>query len=233
MSSFFELYNTQNTLYDNTDDTQLATSGSLFKQISASDTTMGGSGGSECKYWATAPVRRRARLPRPLVQAVHRAVRRRQRDDLPAPHDVDRSGQRRRPAQHERREHLRALRRGAAAGRPRIYGLGAMQMFTPLSASGGTRSSEFYLAQIDAVHAGKTVEIKLWDPGDTNPLAANLQIEIPTSGGWAATPFDWSATKGTTNANAQNCDALTTGSGVSRRSRPTSVRPRARSTAAG
>ena len=90
-----------------------------------------------------------------------------------------------------------------------------MQMFTPLSASGGTVSSEFYLAQIDAVHAGKTVEIKLWDPGDTNPLAANLQIEIPTSGGWAATPFDWSATKGTTNANAQNCDSLTPGTAVS------------------
>ena len=90
-----------------------------------------------------------------------------------------------------------------------------MQMFTPLSSTGGTVSSEFYLAQIDAVHAGKTVEIKLWDPGDTNPLAANLQIEIPTSGGWAATPFDWSATKGTTNANAQNCDSLTPGTGVS------------------
>ena len=61
-----------------------------------------------------------------------------------------------------------------------------MQMFTPLSASGGSTFSEFYLAQIDAVHAGKTMEIKLWDPGDTNPLSANLQIEIPTSGGWSA-----------------------------------------------
>ena len=109
-----------------------------------------------------------------------------------------------------------ALYAAASGGAPRIYGLGAMQMFTPLSSAGGTVTSEFYLAQIDAVHAGKTVEIKLWDPGDTNPLAANLQIEIPTSGGWAATPFDWSATKGTTNANAPNCNALTPAPGSPR-----------------
>jgi hypothetical protein len=31
----------------------------------------------------------------------------------------------------------------------------------------GGRSTEFYLAQIDAEHAGKTMVIKLRDPGDT------------------------------------------------------------------
>ena len=56
-------------------------------------------------------------------------------------------------------------------GTPRIYGIGAMQAFTPLVGRRTVRPSEFYLAQIDAVHAGKTVEIKLWDPGDTNPLS--------------------------------------------------------------
>ncbi len=44
-----------------------------------------------------------------------------------------------------------------------------MQAFTPLSANGSTVQSEFYLAQIDAVHAGKTLQISLWDPGDTEP----------------------------------------------------------------
>ncbi len=39
----------------------------------------------------------------------------------------------------------------------------------------GGRATEFYLAQIDAEHAGKTMVIKLWDPGDTGQLAANLQ----------------------------------------------------------
>ena len=213
VSSFFELYNTQNTLYDNTDDAQLATSGSLFKRISASDTTMGGSGGSECKYWATAPYgdgrdyhNRWYRLYTGLTGGANGTIYRLHTTSTD-PGNV--SDQR-----NTNGESTFALYASASGGTPRIYGLGAMQMFTPLSASGGTVSSEFYLAQIDAVHAGKTVEIKLWDPGDTNPLAANLQIEIPTSGGWAATPFDWSATKGTTNANAQNCDALTPGSGV-------------------
>ena len=56
--------------------------------------------------------------------------------------------------------------------------------------------SEFYLAQIDAAHAGKTLQISLWDPGDTDPLTANLEILIPTSGGWTATPVTYSATLG-------------------------------------
>ena len=214
VSSFFEIYNTQNTLYDNTDDTQLATSGSLFKQISASDTTMGGSGGSECKYWATAPYgdgrdyhNRWYKLYTGLSGGANGTIYRLHTTSTDPGNVADQ--------RNTNGESTFALYAAASGGTPRIYGLGAMQMFTPLSSSGGTVSSEFYLAQIDAVHAGKTVEIKLWDPGDTNPLAANLQIEIPTSGGWAATPFDWSATKGTTNANAQNCDALTPGTGVS------------------
>ena len=62
-----------------------------------------------------------------------------------------------------------------------------MQAFTPLSANGSTVQSEFYLAQIDAVHAGKTLQISLWDPGDTDPLTASIEILIPTSSGWTAT----------------------------------------------
>ena len=187
VSSFFELYNTQNTLYDNTDDTQLATSGSLFKQISASDTTMGGSGGSECKYWAIAPYgdgrdyhNRWYRLYTGLTGGANGTIYRLHTTSTDPTNVTDQ--------RNTNGESTFALYASASGGAPRIYGLGAMQMFTPLSASGGTVSSEFYLAQIDAVHAGKTMEIKLWDPGDTNPLAANLQIEIPTSGGWAPTP---------------------------------------------
>ena len=65
---------------------------------------------------------------------------------------------------------------------PQVYGLGAMQMFSPLSAgiNGSPNNSEFYLAQVPAFYAGKTLEIGLWDPGDTSPLAATLYIERPT-----------------------------------------------------
>jgi hypothetical protein len=85
---------------------------------------------------------------------------------------------------------------------PTVYGLGAMQMFTPLSADDSTvKNSEFYLAQVPKFYAGKTLELNLWDPGDTNTLAASLQVEIPTSSGWTPTPFTYSAATGTTNAN--------------------------------
>ena len=37
----------------------------------------------------------------------------------------------------------------------------------------GGSASEFYLAQVDAIHAGKTLVIDLWDPGDTGSLPAH------------------------------------------------------------
>jgi hypothetical protein len=109
-----------------------------------------------------------------------------------------------------------ALFASASGGTPKLYGIGAMQAYTPLTASGGgTVSSEFYLAQIEAVHAGKTVEIHLWDPGDTQNLAANLQILVPNSGGWAPTTFSYTAKTGTTNSNRTNSCNTNSGTGTS------------------
>jgi hypothetical protein len=81
-----------------------------------------------------------------------------------------------------------------------VYGIGAMQMYTPLQ--GGT-SSVFYLAQIDAESgAGKTVEIQLWDPGDTNQTA-QLKILQPTASGWSAVPtLNYTCTKIATGSSA-------------------------------
>jgi len=75
----------------------------------------------------------------------------------------------------------------------------------------GGRSSEFYLAQIDAEHAGKTMVIKLWDPGDTGQLAANLQILAPGGSDYVATSFSYSAERN--SYNASNCSNRQ-GSGV-------------------
>ena len=66
---------------------------------------------------------------------------------------------------------------------PTVYGLGAMQMFTPLSSH--NLQSDFYLAQVPKWYAGKTLQLQLWDPGDTGDLAATLFVEIPTASGWA------------------------------------------------
>jgi hypothetical protein len=92
----------------------------------------------------------------------------------------------------------------------KVYGIGAMQSFSPLP---GAATSEFYLAQIDAVHAGKTVVISLWDPGDTGSLTGSLAIRIPGAGGYSSASLNYTAAKGTTNTNASNCNG-TSGSGT-------------------
>lgn len=65
---------------------------------------------------------------------------------------------------------------GGSANNVKVYGLGAMEAYFPLPAG---QPSTFYLAQIEAVHANKWVDISLWDPGDTGGLSANLQILMP------------------------------------------------------
>jgi hypothetical protein len=213
VSSFFELYDTKNTLYDPTDDgPPVAQSGNLFRNSSASDDTMGGPGinGSivQCRTTTDAPYgdgrdyhNNWYLLASGLSGGANgRIYRLHTTSTDPANVAAQRSVD---------GENSFALYASASGGSPRIYGLGAMQMFTPLSAAGSAVQSEFYLAQIDAVHAGKTVEIQLWDPGDTNPLSASVEILLPNSSGWAATTFDWTAARGTTNAAAANCNALT------------------------
>jgi hypothetical protein len=77
-----------------------------------------------------------------------------------------------------------------------------MEAFTPLDAG---KSAEFYLAQIDKVHAGKTMEIKLWDPGDTGVLPATLQILQPNAGS-APTPARFDYTAKAVASGASNCN---------------------------
>ena len=55
-----------------------------------------------------------------------------------------------------------------------------------------TTPALFYLAQVDAVHAGKTLEIKLFDPGDVTN--ATLRIKQPTPSGYADATFRFTAT---------------------------------------
>jgi hypothetical protein len=203
INSVYELFDTKGTLDDLTDDgAAVATSGSLFTGGNASDTSMGGrSGAPDCRYKTDVPYgddrdyhdrwyRLASGLAGGKIYRIHTTST-----------DPANIGQTR----GTYGENSFALYASAAVGTPRIYGIGAMQAFTPLSASGSEVSSEFYLAQIEAVHAGKTVEIKLWDPGDTSPLSGTLEILAPNSSGWAPTRFDYTAAEGTTNGNATNC----------------------------
>ena len=53
-------------------------------------------------------------------------------------------------------------------------------------------TSVFYLAQVEAAHAGKTLEIKLFDPGDIT--STSMKIRIPTATGFTYASFTWTAT---------------------------------------
>jgi len=75
---------------------------------------------------------------------------------------------------------------GSVAG-ARVYGQSRMAVFNALS---GT--STFYLAQIAAAHAGKTLEIKLFDPGDI--ANTSMKVKMPTTTGYIDATFSWTAT---------------------------------------
>src|SRR5205085_9690821 len=70
----------------------------------------------------------------------------------------------------------------------RIYGQGRMCAYVNISQNPAT----FYLAQVDSVHAGKTLEIKLFDPGDVSNTT--LRIKQPTSSGYTDATFRFTAT---------------------------------------
>jgi hypothetical protein len=213
VSSFFEVYDTKNTLYDISDDgAALASSNDLFRGISAADTAMGGSGGSECVQFTDATYGD-GRDYHDQWYLLYSGMSGGSGGRIYRVHTTSTDPANTATQKGTNGENSFALYASASGGTPKLYGLGAMQAFTPLSASGSAVVSEFYLAQIDANYAGKTIEIQLWDPGDTNPLSAVLAILAPTSSGWSPTAMSYTATKSTTNSGAANCNALT-GTGV-------------------
>jgi Putative Flp pilus-assembly TadE/G-like len=69
----------------------------------------------------------------------------------------------------------------------RVYGQSRMEAFIVIN-----NTSIFYLAQIEAAHAGKTLEIKLFDPGDIS--STNFKIRIPTLTGFQYATFTYTTT---------------------------------------
>jgi putative Flp pilus-assembly TadE/G-like protein len=79
----------------------------------------------------------------------------------------------------------------------RVYGQSRMEAFIVIN-----NTSVFYLAQIEAAHAGKTLEIKLFDPGDISDTV--FKIRLPTATGFVYPTFTFSAT-------GSSCGAPTSG----------------------
>ena len=53
-------------------------------------------------------------------------------------------------------------------GQARVYGTGRMAAYTNLDDTGVGGAQQFYFAQIEGVHAGKLMEITLFDPGEAS-----------------------------------------------------------------
>jgi hypothetical protein len=81
-----------------------------------------------------------------------------------------------------------------------------MAMYNNLN--GGT--SLFYLAQVDAVHAGKTVEIRLFDPGDVGGDAF-LRIKRPGAAGYFDATFSYTADNGRSGTNVTSIQTAVAG----------------------
>jgi hypothetical protein len=217
VSAFYTLWDTNDTLYDTTDDTLVADSGTLFRRIRSLDstlynasTTLPSDSWTSCtqgavtdpadgRYWHNRWWPASTGLAGGSEGKTYRL-----RTSSTDPNSA--TDQRTINAANSF-----ALFAKATGGSPRIYGLGSMESFSPLPGGG---ASTFYLAQIDAVHAGKTVVISLWDPGDTGDLSATVQIMVPGTSGYAAASVKWSSAKGTTNSNVSSCNGLT-GTGTS------------------
>jgi Flp pilus assembly protein TadG len=77
-----------------------------------------------------------------------------------------------------------------AAGSARVYGDAKMVAYSNLTGAAATQ--KFYLAQIEKQHAGKTMEIRLFDPGDVAGNAT-LRILSPDGGSYNYATFSYVA----------------------------------------
>ena len=85
----------------------------------------------------------------------------------------------------------------SSTGNSQVYGQGKMVTYNNLLAG----KQLFYLAQIDRVHAGKMMEIKLFDPGDVGGDAF-LRILSPDGNAYSYVNFTYTADNGRSSNGA-------------------------------
>jgi hypothetical protein len=195
VSTFYDLFDTRNTPYDTTDDTLMYSSDTAYRSTKWYDTQLDRSSpettATPCDDlpWHNDWVQIASNLSGGRTYRLHTYS-----TDPDSPNDQ----------RDSTALNAFAIWTKANGGTPRVYGLGAMEAYVRLP---GGRATEFYLAKIEERHAGKTMAIRLWDPGDTGALAANLQILGPTTSGYVVTPFSYTAERG--SGAASSCDSRT------------------------
>jgi hypothetical protein len=92
---------------------------------------------------------------------------------------------------------------------PHVYGQSRMCDYVNVVA--GTQL--FYLAQIAAVHAGKTLQITVHDPGDVGG-SASLRFKQPTAAGYSDATFSWTASGGGSGNNVTSLQVASGGASL-------------------
>jgi hypothetical protein len=98
---------------------------------------------------------------------------------------------------------IEAVANGPAGAR--VYGLTRMCAYNNVNSG----SALFYLAQVPAIHAGKTLQIQLFDPGDVGGDAF-LRIKQPTPSGYVNATFSFTASGGVGPQSGSNLTQLQT-----------------------
>jgi hypothetical protein len=92
---------------------------------------------------------------------------------------------------------------------PHVYGQSRMCDYVNVVAG----SQLFYLAQIAAVHAGKTLQITVHDPGDVGGNAY-LKFEQPGATGYSDASFSWTASGGGSGNNVTQLQVASGGASL-------------------
>ncbi len=201
----FALWNTRNTPFDQTDDTLVASSGNTFanqNQVDKGTRYIGDGRYSDGGYDGAlsadcqSDTRHNAwyRLAANLPIGTYRL-----RVTTSSANNINTNA--------ENMFGIQAVTNGG--GTPRVYGTERMAMYNNIN--GG--AALFYLAQIDAVHAGKTMEIRLFDPGDVGGDAV-LRIKRPTQLGYVDATFSYTADNGRSGTNVTSIQTATGGTNL-------------------
>ncbi|MDQ2952601.1 MAG: pilus assembly protein TadG-related protein [Chloroflexota bacterium] len=207
----YTLWNTNGTPYDTTDDTIVATDGGLFSDQEGVDysSAYGGNRG----YGGSVNSGNYTSQPNCALNPFHNAW---WTMNLSSP--ITGAGQYRLQVKtsstnnnNTNAENMFGIEATtvSAGTVPHVYGQSRMCDYVNVVA--GTQL--FYLAQIASVHAGKTLQITVHDPGDVGGNAF-LKFEQPTAAGYTDATFSWSASGGTSGNNVTSLQVASGGSSL-------------------
>jgi Flp pilus assembly protein TadG len=227
VSTYFNLWDTNDTPWDTSDDSLMYSSGSLFQNQVQVDRSAayGPIADSNGKFWAwgdgwqydTNPANRRPTAgvaPDCSTNAYHNAWWMMPTAGLgPGTYRLQVSttsstdGSINASTKAENMFGLEVTSSGGTT--PRIYGSGRMCAYNSLVA--GTQ--RFYLAQIEGIHAGKTMEINLFDPGDVGGNAY-MRVLTPYGGSYQRATFSYTAANGRSGTNVTEIQTASSGSNL-------------------